>query len=118
MCRCSWPTIDEIGTKSQHSVFVQTQRRETQLVKEAARVHYSCADTSLSQTCTDGHVMWLEGEGNGVCACVTERFKLVVGVENVSLAIQHSFYTTFKDYGQPKTVLRLKVRAWCERPHR
>ena len=115
-CRCDWPTIDEIATKRQSSVFIQTQRRETQLVKVPALQHYSCEGTSLQQTCNgpDGRVEWLQGEGYGVCACVTEKFKLVVAVENVSLSIQHTFYTTFKDYGQPKTVLRLKVcRAVC-----
>jgi len=105
---CDWPTIDEIATKRQSSVFIQTQRRETQLVKEPALQHYSCEGTQ--QTCNgpDERVEWLQGEGYGVCACVTEKFKLVVAVENVSLSIQHTFYTTFKDYGQPKTVLRLK----------
>jgi hypothetical protein len=109
VCRCTWPTVDEIIEKRASSMFIQTQRRETQLLKVPAPAHYDCTGTSLSQTCTDGRIDWMEGEGNGVCACVTEKFKLVVAVDNLTISIQHTFYTTFKDYGQPKTVLRLKV---------
>lgn len=45
------------------------------------------------------------------CACRVEKYHLRMGVENVSIVVQHTFYTTFETFNQPETVLRRKVEA-------